>query len=103
MSIAGSLFGLASVFFAALSNVSCESNKAITVISCDDGTGNQDCCPAEVQPGGQCDHESQQCWTKCGSYMPGLRGHLVCNGGSWNGGSGLFMCGSDAGVDSGGD
>src|SRR5579872_5451522 len=90
--------------FATSSNTSCESNRGVQLVVCDDGTGNQGCCPAEVLPGGRCDLESQQCWTKCGSYMNGLRGHLICRGGYWNGGSGLFMCSPDSGVtDSGGD
>ena len=77
---------------------SCESAKSagVQLIACDDGTPNEDCCPMDVHPGDRCTRESQECWSKC---FKGLRGHLVCNQGSWVPGSGLFLCGTDANTD----
>jgi hypothetical protein len=81
----------------AASTISCEADKTqgpgVQMVACADGTGNADCCPAEVAPAGKCTREAQECWTKC---FNGLHGHLVCSQASWLPGEGLFSCEMDA-------
>src|SRR5579863_8022419 len=84
---------------------------------CDDGTGNEDCCPSGALDSMPCDAPPGTCWTRCdfASQLPGgsggTRSEMSCIGGAWVSGHGLFSCemadsgegGSDGGsVDEGG-
>ncbi len=63
---------------------------------CNDGTGLNDCCPASAQSGASCDGTVAQCWPQCvfasADGGQGSRSQMVCSGGTWSSGHGLFAC-----------
>jgi hypothetical protein len=67
-------------------------------VSCDDGTGATNCCPANAAEGVACDSTvfTSVCLTRCGFASPdasmGYREDMQCSQGMWNAGLGLLPC-----------
>jgi hypothetical protein len=68
-----------------------------SLVACNDGTGNTDCCPPSAVEGDTCDASISKC-SRRGCHA-GYTSYLYCGGGTWSAGKGLFPCSVDAGPD----
>jgi len=66
-----------------------EAGGPAGAVTCNDGTGAIDCCPAEVSASSTCGPDVSECWTHCQS---GYRGHFFCSAGVWMAAKGLYPC-----------
>lgn len=75
-------------------------SSSVGLVPCNDGTGNNDCCPLNAVEGGACDVNIQRC--SRGGCHAGVTSYLYCGGGTWSAGKGVFPCSVDAGSDGAG-
>lgn len=72
------------------------SDCSATLEACNDGTGLSDCCPEDLVDGTECACGPVTCWTRCTMEGPAdsgkVRSEMVCSGGTWLAGRGLFPC-----------
>lgn len=74
----------------------CGGPSLAPLVSCNDGTGANNCCGPDVAGGAPCNEPDLQCWTAC---TQSYHGHYLCSDGAWIAGKGLFPCGdTDAGI-----
>jgi hypothetical protein len=79
-------------------NVASDDAGGDASVSCDDGTGATNCCPANVAEGVACDSTifTSACLRRCSFASPdastGYRSSMQCVQGMWNPGMGLLPC-----------
>lgn len=79
--------------FSAPTDVVLPEAEAGILVPCNDGTGQNTCCPPSAAVASACDAPDLACFTSC---RDGVRGQMFCLGGKWESGQGLIPCGSDS-------